>query len=349
MTTKLLLVCCILALQNSATEPPVGDITLMRELQAEIEALPPDRRESEGVQVLLNNVSKFRSEEIQKRVYLSIAELLRSLGRADDSLVYFIKAGRPDGQAEYPSGIAAISRGKLLDALEQDGNDSAVLQQALNYRDAPSISDTEYAELTYKAGLSLISSGDLEAGVALGIEAAVGRPCIATYQCLETLLNDANLRNTVSSRDSYLKGMHWLRENSGDFGETRRFLGNLAHAEEASGNFLEAIKAVRRQVEKYPEPAHISASFLRLAGLYMQIGDNEQAKIYLRRVVEGDGPPELIQRAENALQLFPGETRVTNVMELEQSRSNSVLIVVLNSLFFTAVAGSWLWRRYYRR
>ena len=199
------------------------------------------------------------------------------------------------------------------------------------YRSLPNLTDEEYAEYTYKAGFALIASGDLDAGVDIGIQAATERPCSAVFEVLETLAHDANRPDI---KGPYLRAMRWLRTNSNKFGHSARFLSNLAHAEEDSGNLADSIAIVEHLSTKYPHsPEHL----LRLAGLYMNAGFSEKARTCLSRVSEGDFSEAFRERAQLALGLMPDQSS-TDLPEVAiTTDSNRVTFILLGGLMFMGV------------
>ena len=171
---------------------------------------------------------------------------------------------------------------------------------ALVRRDRPGVSDSEYAELTYIPGQNLIASGKVNEGITLGIEATKNRPCEMAYSYLETLAGDAAIRG---HKEVSLQTYRWLEKNSGSFGATERFLSNLAHTEEDSGNLPDAIRVLERLTESHPNSRELGEQLLRLSLIYYQVGDEEKSTAIRVRVRDGDFPEEIKARAKRSLEL----------------------------------------------
>jgi len=281
------------------TPPPDADVALMLRLREQVMAIPEERREAEGVKILLENVDAFQDETTKKRVYLSIAELLAKLGDKQQSLGFFEKAGTTAPDETDSSGIDVVSRSRLLDLLNETGKRSDVEEKALAFRDKPDVSDSEYAELTYRAGRALIQAGKVDEGIKLGMEAAKNRPCERAYEYLETLAADAAIHGNDSVR---LETKRWIWKHSGAFGVSERFLSNLAHCEENSGDVAAAIRVLEQLTESHPTSSRLGDQILRLSALYDEVGDKEKSKSLTARVRDGDFPAEVRARATRALE-----------------------------------------------
>ena len=281
------------------TPPPDADVALMLRLREQVMAIPEERREAEGVKNLLENVDAFQDETTKKRVYLSIAELLAKLGDKQQSLAFFEKAGTTGPDETDSSGIDVVSRSRLLDLLNETGKRSDVEEKALAFRDKPDVSDNEYAELTYRAGRALLQAGKVDEGIKLGMEAAKSRPCERAYEYLETLASFASIYGNNSVQ---LETYRWIWKHGGTFGVSERFLSNLAHCEEDSGDLAAAIRVREQLTESYPTSRELGEQLLSLSRLYAAVGDKEKSKSLTARVRDGDFPAEVRARATRALE-----------------------------------------------
>lgn len=322
--------------------PPDDDVALMTSLQEQVMALPAESREEEGVKILLQHVGEFKDEATKRRVYLSIAELLAKQGDTAQSLVYFEKAGAMKSPGSDPSGVDSIARGRIPDVLAGSEKRGGVEARALEYRDAPQVSDLEYAELTYRAAFELVASGKIEEGIRLATEAASSRPCDATYQYLETLANDSHSRGGALQ---WLRTMRWIEANGGSFGESERFLSNLAFTEEASGNIDEAIRVVEELTAAYPLSPRAAEQLLRLSFLYSKAGDDAKSRANTARVRDGDYPEEFRVMARRSLDLSSDSGPPS--ADIDRNGTGSpwrVAMLVLNGLLVLAIVG-FMWAR----
>jgi tetratricopeptide (TPR) repeat protein len=322
--------------------PPDEDVHLMLRLRSRIMSIPESRRDVEGVGILLEHVEEFRDELTKKRVFLSIAELFVKLGDKEQSVIYFEKAGAMKSPGSDPSGVDSIARGRILDVLAGSEKRGGVEARALEYRDAPQVSDLEYAELTYRAAFELVASGKIEEGIRLATEAASSRPCDATYQYLETLANDAHSRGGALQ---WLRTMRWIEANGGSFGESERFLSNLAFTEEASGNIDEAIRVVEELTAAYPLSPRAAEQLLRLSFLYSKAGDDAKSRANTARVRDGDYPEEFRVMARRSLDLSSDSGPPS--ADIDRNGTGSpwrVAMLVLNGLLVLAIVG-FMWAR----
>jgi tetratricopeptide (TPR) repeat protein len=245
--------------------PPVApavvkaDGELMKQLQARIESIPEPDRVRLGVEILVEHAEQFQSDFFRNRVYLSIGDLYKLQGNTERALEYFGKAGGPEAEV-----IGSISRNRVFDTLESQDFQEDIPARAISSRDHLQVSDQEYADLTHRAAFALISSGKRVQAVDLAIQAAEQRPCARTFHVLETVSASAD---RPDDRAPLLRGMHWLARNSGEFGRTLRFLGNLAQAEEFAGNIDEAARIRLEIVAGFPDsPETCNNILLWLAG-----------------------------------------------------------------------------------
>jgi tetratricopeptide (TPR) repeat protein len=317
--------------------PPDEDVHLMLRLRSRIMAIPEDRREEEGVQILLEHVEEFSDDVTRRRVFLSIGELFAKLGDKERSVIYFEKAGAMKSRGDDPTGLDSIARGRALDVLADSENKGVVGDRAIEYRDGQHVSDNEYAELTYRAAFELLASGKVDDGIQLATQAASGRPCDAAYQYLETLANDAHSRGEELQ---WLRTMRWIAANSGGFGESERFLSNLSFTEEASGNLPEAIRALERLTEAYPVSPRAAEQLLRLSVLYSKAGDETKADAITERVRDGNYPDKYREMARRSLEPFanPGPEPA----EIGPSETDSpwrMTLLILNGVLVLAIIG----------
>lgn len=324
-------------------EVPQEDFALMEELRRKVESLPADLQEREALQIFLDNVDRFKSEHMRNRVYLSIGQLYRRFGDNDKALSYFKMAGVPEDGTGNPNRIGAISRGHTLNLLEEKGDLSSVIQHALQYRDDPAVTDHEFAALTYKAGRALILSGDTDGGVELGIAAASERPCRDTFAKLETLAADADRQMPGGNSDAGLEAMHWLHSNSGSFGQSWRFLSNLAYCEEVHGNISAAIDVLEELVMRHPESDDAAYSLLQLSSFSMEAGDKVASRAYLTQVIDGNGPAEVQERARDILQLMDAQQPPPVSVPPPENGSLFRMFLISHVVLFGGIAAVW-WR-----
>lgn len=270
------------------------DAALMAELRSRVESLPRDEQLEKGRQILVENVERFKGVEVRKRVHLSIANLYRESGDHASAVAYYEKAGVTDGV-----GVGAISRHDELDALEKVGDWSEILNKATAYRDAPNVTDPEYAEFTQRAAGAMIAAGDLRGAVDFVISTAEARPSPSTFGVVETISNRVN--RGPGKREEYLRGMRWLEKNSHEFAQSLRFLCNLAHAEEMGENFERSLELRKEIVAKFPETADAGSQILSISRLSLMRGDSETARMYLRLLVEGSYPDQYKELGQQTL------------------------------------------------
>jgi hypothetical protein len=239
----------------------------------------------------------------------------------------------------------AIARDEVLEFLESKGDIEAFVQRAVEYRGLRGVSDGEFASLTQRAGMALIRVGKREAAVELGIDAATQRPCVATFEMLETVSNSAN---HPTDRKSYLKGMHWLAsEKSGNFGQSLRFLGNLAHAEEVCGNIDESLKIRKVIAERFPGEALTASHLLDISRLSLLRGDEETARAYMTMLAEGNFPEQYRTAGQATLDALDQQRAGGRVQEplAPPPERNRHYVAIASLLTITGVAIYLLIRR----
>ncbi len=319
----------------------LADQELMQSVRKQVEALPPAEQIRKGQQILLDNVEKFQSERIRRRVYLSIGQIYKDTGDSDNALIYLEKAGG----SEDGTGVGGVSRDFFLDILQEKGDHNAMRDKALEFRDDPDGSDQDFASLTKRAGVAMIQLGDCDQAVDLGISAATRRPCQATFEALETLASISDMG--PGKRQPFLKGMHWLAsERTGDFGKSQRFMGNLAVIEEFCDNFRESVEIRKQIVEMYPNTPDTASHILSLASISRRLGDIETAKTYLSKLVEGDYPEEYRQMGRTNLDgLLTQYAGVPAPQSPQTPAHRSPLLVWLMNIFVAIGAIGYMWAR----
>lgn len=322
--------------------PVEDDAALMARLRAQVMAIPEDRREEEGIKILLDNADRFHNLAMKKRVWLSIAQLYAKFGDTTRSIEFFEKAGASASPDDVPTAVDPIARSHLLDFLTNSGRGEDMAARASALRERTGVSDAEYAELTFRAAQKLITSGKVDEGINLGLEAAKSRPCTRAFEYLETLASDADIRGHKAVG---LETMRWIRQHSGPFGETSRFLSNLAHVEEDSGNLSKAIGALEQLTTTDPLEPDAAAQLLRLAGLYSKAGDDEKSRTILTRVSDGDYVEEFRQMAKEALGVSADSGQGLAEIQSSRGRSSwSIVLLVVNGLIILALIG-FMWAR----
>lgn len=331
---------------NPEEAPPAvaADIALMEELRKKVEALPKERQEREGLQILLDNVDRFKSEPMRIQVYLSISKLYERFGDNDQAEKYFKMTGLAEGETGRRSALDTVSPEHLLDLVEQTGSLTAAIEQALQYPEGMAVTDPDFSSLVHKTGRMLIRSGDVDGAIELGITASRERPCDNVFATLETFASDADTHSRDGKSVEGLKAMRWLHSNSGSFGQSARFLSNLSYTEEDCGNIPEAIAAVEELVERHPESPDVAPNLLRLSFLSTVIGDEVAALDYLRQVIEGDGPAEYKERARRSLELSTPTTPVTVTFPPPAEEGSSFKpFLLLHLILFSSIAAVWWW------
>ena len=145
--------------------------------------------------------------------------------------------------------------------------------------------------------------------------------------------------------------MHWLAsEKSGDFGKSLRFMGNLANAEETSGNFKEAILIEKRIVDMYPNTSDAGWHIVNLSALSRRLGDIETSKLYLTKLVEGDYPEEYRQMGKTNLDSLLNQlggaftpTVTSAPPEPPERRHGRFIFFLVNILLLTTGAIYYFW------
>lgn len=308
-----------------------ADAALMKRLRTEIEAIPEAEREAKGVQILIDNLDEFKTEETRRRVNLSIGDLLKKQGNLDRSRFYHSQAAI---HSDNPSPSGAAGRDRLLESLEQTKKYEELLKKALAYRDAPSVTDYEYATLTHRAGLALVHMRRTSEAIELAISAARERPSTELYHTIETLSSLAKIQKDLTST---LKGMRWLSAESGDFGRSERFLGNRAHYEERAGNIDEAIRLRKQILDDYPHSQEFPYQLSEIIRLSFEKGDRETARVYCGKILEGDYAEKYQKYASSMRDNIDGVRRPPTVAPVPVTQGIAY-IVVINSLALIAIA-----------
>jgi hypothetical protein len=139
--------------------------------------------------------------------------------------------------------------------------------------------------------------------------------------------------------------MRWISMQSGAFGETERFLSNLTHVEEDSGDLSGAIVALERLTAANPRSPRAAAQLLRLSGLYSKAGDDKKRKAILIRVRDGDYPEEFREMARRALDSSVNSGQgLAEIQSGKGSGSASNLILLVNGLIVLGLIGV-MWAR----
>lgn len=328
---RLVVALAILSVRTSeAGADAMADAALMKRLRIEIEAIPELEREAKGVQILIDNLAGFQTEETRRRVNLAIGDLLEKQGDTERARFYHAQAAVPS-EGSSPSGAAA--RDRILESLQKSKQYEELLAQSLKFRDAPSVTDYEYATLTHRAGLALANLRRTSEAVELALKAARERPSNEMYHTLETLSSLAKIQKDMAST---LKGMHWLNNGSGDFGRSERFLGNLAHYEERSGNIDEAIRIRKQILDNYPQSQEFPFQLSEIIRLSFEKGDRETARVYCVKVLEGDYARNYREYARRMRDHIDGVTG-PHGPAVGPTPRNIRFIVAINSLVVIAI------------
>lgn len=280
----LVLAVSVAAAGGSETDDATADAALMAHLRKQIEAFPPDEQEAKGLQVLLDSVSSFKTEASRQRVLLSIGDLYKRRGDAEKALEYHSQASGSEPDAGDVGGAA---RDRVLESLYDQGDFSALITRALEFRSMQGLSDREYATLTHRAGNGFLRLHRTAEAVDLAIDSAKTRPSADIFHVVETLANGAATQNDKSS---YSKGMRWLRRESGEFARTLRFLRNLGHAEEEAGDIGESLKVRKEIVHEYPNTVDAAQEIGNIVRLCMMRGDQQTAQTYSAVLQKGNYP-----------------------------------------------------------
>ncbi len=231
-----------------------------------------------------------------KRILASVGLILIALASA----LVLLQDTKRNTPIDRSSDVTAVKR--------SEKEYSKLLQQALKFKDPQSFSDFQFASRAHKAGRALIKSDQPGQAVDLAIEAASKRPCEETYNVLQTVSVDSNIKNTKEGKKSYIKGMRWLFHNGNEFGESSRFLNNLAHAEEVAGTIEDSLKIRKLIVEKYPGEEITASHIFSIVRLSTLNEDYETAKDYLDILLGGDYSERSKASARDAMESIEKQT-----------------------------------------
>jgi hypothetical protein len=163
------------------------------------------------------------------------------------------------------------------------------------------VSDEQYAERTHRAGMELLLQHHTAEAVDLAIEAASIRPSMAMYRTVETLSSLAGVQKDTASNQ---KGMRWLRNKAGKFGQSPRFLGNLAHVEELAGEIEQSISTRQQIVTDFPDTPESAGQLDRITRLFLKQGDRVAARATAMMTLDGKYPTNYKATAQRILDVL---------------------------------------------
>ncbi|MFN3150459.1 tetratricopeptide repeat protein [Bremerella sp.] len=316
------------------------DEILLQTLRKKIEAIPEDERLQKGVEVLESNVEEFRTDSFKQRVQYSIGELNAKLGKHEKARDSLGKAA-----SESNSMLGQLSAERLIDQLTEEGRYNDAIEKAIVLRQ-DARTDDDYASLTHRAAIAAVNEGHTAQAIDLAIGLAEKQRSERAYSILRTI---SSLCKAHGDRGSYTKGNDWLSENSGEFALSPDFLGSIALDKEVEGD-LEGSIAIRKEIiKRYPESRDVASNMLSIAQMNYALGQKDEAREYLKRVLESDSSEGYKQLAKQSLDVIEGRRE-------SMSKSSPVLLsnhlrlwlVAISVLIFAMIAMCVAWNYYVR-
>jgi tetratricopeptide (TPR) repeat protein len=343
-------------------ELEAADQRVMDEIRKEIEAIPEASREIAGVEILDQSISRFALATTQQRVLVSVGELTAKLGQTDKSIDAF-KRGLALAADPLLTLTCRMRLAEILSSVGRADEAEAVLATVpapdavfASPSDLPPDQTDDIYEAERKRIELLIDQGKDEEGFERIVRFAKTYPRHTTAP----LILFEHITAPMFLTGDYAGAIRWRRraaEALPHASENPMFLSNAIVELQGAGRTDEAMKAEATAAmiafaERFPD--HDStASFLKALGVSAETaGDRVAAKGYFEKILASNLPPDDPQRrtAADDLARVSGQrihpaTLDSRPTGAPKDHSGRPWLLWLNAALVAAIAAWLLYRR----
>lgn len=347
---------------ESAPQLEAADQRVMDEIRKEIEAIPEASREIAGVEILDQSISRFALATTQQRVLVSIGELTAKLGQTDKSIDAF-KRGLALAADPLLTLTCRMRLAEILSSVGRADEAEAVLATVpapdavfASPSDLPPDQTDDIYEAERKRIELLIDQGKDDEGFERIVRFAKTYPRHTTAP----LILFEHITGPMFLTGDYAGAIRWRRraaEALPHASDNPMFLSNAIVELQGAGRTDEAMKAEATAAmiafaERFPD--HDSTpSFLKELGVSSEMaGDRIAAKGYFEKILASNLPPDDPQRrtATDDLARVSGQRIHPATLDSKRTvapkdQSGRPWLLWLNAALVAAIA-AWL---FYRR
>ena len=343
-------------------ELEAADQRVMDEIRKDIEAIPEASREIAGVEILDQSISRFALATTQQRVLVSVGELTAKLGQTDKSIDAF-KRGLALAADPLLTLTCRMRLAEILSSVGRADEAEAVLATVpapdavfASPSDLPPDQTDDIYEAERKRIELLIDQGKDEEGFERILRFAKTYPRHTTAP----LILFEHITGPMFLTGDYAGAIRWRRraaEALPHASDNPMFLSNAIVELQGAGRTDEAMKAEATAamiafVERFPDH-NSTASFLKALGVSAEMaGDRVAAKGYFEKILASNLPPDDPQRrtAADDLARVSGQrihpaTLDSKPTGAPKDQSGRPWLLWLNAALVAAIA-AWL---FYRR
>ena len=347
---------------ESTPELEAADQRVMDEIRKEIEAIPEASREIAGVEILDQSISRFALATTQQRVLVSVGELTAKLGQTDKSIDAF-ERGLALAADPLLTLTCRMRLAEILSSVGRADEAEAVLATVpapdavfASPSDLPPDQTDDIYEAERKRIELLIDQGKDEEGFELIVHFAKTYPRHTTAP----LILFEHITGPMFLTGDYARAIRWrcrAAEALPHASDNPMFLSNAIVELQGAGRTDEAMKAEATAamiafVERFPDH-NSTASFLKALGVSAEMaGDRIAAKGYFEKILASNLPPDDPQRrtAADDLARVTGQkihpaTLDSKRTDAPKDQSGRPWLLWLNAALVAAIA-AWL---FYRR
>ena len=338
------------------------DQRVMDEIRKDIEAIPEASREIAGVEILDQSISRFALATTQQRVLVSVGELTAKLGQTDKSIDAF-ERGLALAADPLLTLTCRMRLAEILSSVGRADEAEAVLATVpapdavfASPSDLPPDQTDDIYEAERKRIELLIDQGKDEEGFERIVRFAKTYPRHTTAP----LILFEHITGPMFLTGDYAGSIRWRRraaEALPHASDNPMFLSNAIVELQGAGRTDKAMKAEATAamiafVERFPDH-NSTASFLKALGVSAEMaGDRVAAKGYFEKILASNLPPDVPQRRTAADDLARVSGQKIHPATLEsrptgapKDQSGRPWLLWLNAALVAAIA-AWL---FYRR
>ena len=347
---------------ESTPELEAADQRVMDEIRKEIEAIPEASREIAGVEILDQSISRFALATTQQRVLVSVGELTAKLGQTDKSIDAF-ERGLALTADPLLTLTCRMRLAEILSSVGRADEAEAVLATVpapdavfASPSDLPPDQTDDIYEAERKRIELLIDQGKDEEGFERIVRFAKTYPRHTTAP----LILFEHITGPMFLTGDYAGAIRWRRraaEALPHASDNPMFLSNAIVELQGAGRTDAAMKAEATAamiafVERFPDH-NSTASFLKALGVSAEMaGDRIAAKGYFEKILASNLPPDDPQRRTAADDLARVLGQRIHPATLDSKRTDAPKgqsarpwLLWLNAALVAAIAAWLIYRR----
>ena len=347
---------------ESTPELEAADQRVMDEIRKEIEAIPEASREIAGVEILDQSISRFALATTQQRVLVSVGELTAKLGQTDKSIDAF-ERGLALTADPLLTLTCRMRLAEILSSVGRADEAEAVLATVpapdavfASPSDLPPDQTDDIYEAERKRIELLIDQGKDEEGFERIVRFAKTYPRHTTAP----LILFEHITGPMFLTGDYAGAIRWRRraaEALPHASDNPMFLSNAIVELQGAGRTDAAMKAEATAamiafVERFPDH-NSTASFLKALGVSAEMaGDRIAAKGYFEKILASNLPPDDPQRRTAADDLARVTGQKIHPATLDSKRTDAPKgqsarpwLLWLNAALVAAIAAWLIYRR----